>query len=270
MKSNTPSVHGGHRARMRKRFFETGGIGFSPHEFLEMILYSAIPTKDTNPLAHQLINHFGSLDAVLSASDEELRAVPGIGPKTSALIRSVNELCIHYDQNRFVGHRTIVDVPSAVYRARTAAPSRINTELIVLYENNDGTLMTVRTFPGRLGDPEINRELLTVALSLHTHSVIILFKEFRDLRTPSRKELVEISQLVRMLSMTEIYTVDYIMLSGDHIYSFRQAELIRDEKNSFRESLPNWHHWYAPLLNYPCENNWYHVPMTELEKLQRA
>ena len=64
------SLHTNHRQRMRKRFAQQGGFsGFAEHEVLEYILYLAIPRKDTNPLAHRLIDRFGSLCQVLEASE---------------------------------------------------------------------------------------------------------------------------------------------------------------------------------------------------------
>jgi len=261
--------HAGHRQRMRERFITQGLAGFADHEVLELMLFYAIPQRNVNPLAHQLINHFGSLDAVLSASEEELRSVPGVGPKTSALLHAFNDLCVYYDKNRYTGYRTIVDAPSAVYRARTAFPSNITNELIVLFENNNGSLLSTRSFPGRPADPDVVREILTAALSIHTHSVIIVAKNFCALRRPSKTYIKEVATLVHALSMVEIYTIDYLMLSGDHILSFRQVGLIRDEKNSMRESLPRWHYWYAPLLNYPSTAEWYCVPKEELEKLKK-
>ena len=76
MKNSAP--HEGHRARMRTRFRETGLVGFHPHEILEMLLFYAIPRKDTNEIAHKLLDEFGSLEHVFAASPEALRRVPGM------------------------------------------------------------------------------------------------------------------------------------------------------------------------------------------------
>ncbi len=83
MKEN---IHAGHRARMKERFRKEGLDGFSPHEVLELLLYEYIPRIDTNPLAHRLMERFGSLLGVLQASVDELCGVPGIGKKTAEAI----------------------------------------------------------------------------------------------------------------------------------------------------------------------------------------
>ena len=72
-------VHDGHRKKMRARFLETGLDAFADHEALELLLYYAIPRKDTNGIAHELMNRYGTLEAVLSAPVEDLMRVEGIG-----------------------------------------------------------------------------------------------------------------------------------------------------------------------------------------------
>lgn len=80
-------IHDGHRDHMRKRFLENGLSGFADHEVLELLLYYAIPRRDTNPIAHALMDRFGSLNAVLTAPLEILKQVDGIGENAAILLR---------------------------------------------------------------------------------------------------------------------------------------------------------------------------------------
>jgi len=82
-------VHDGHRDRVRKRFLENGLNGFADHEALELLLYYAIPQGDVNPLAHALIDRFGSLSGVLCAPVEMLTQVKGVGERTAVLLHLV-------------------------------------------------------------------------------------------------------------------------------------------------------------------------------------
>ena len=59
--SSDSSVHKGHRKTLKKKFIENGLDVFEPHEALELYLYYAIPRKDTNPLAHRLLDRFVTL-----------------------------------------------------------------------------------------------------------------------------------------------------------------------------------------------------------------
>ena len=80
-------VHDGHRERVRRRFLKNDLSGFADHEALELLLYYAIPQGDVNPLAHELMDRFGSLSAVLSAPVELLTEVRGVGERTAVLLR---------------------------------------------------------------------------------------------------------------------------------------------------------------------------------------
>ena len=73
------SEHEGHRARLRESFIETGIEGMADHQVLELLLTYALPRVDVNPLAHRLLDRFGSLEGVLSAKPDQLQQVKGIG-----------------------------------------------------------------------------------------------------------------------------------------------------------------------------------------------
>ncbi|MBQ2718634.1 MAG: hypothetical protein IJF73_01050 [Clostridia bacterium] len=85
----TENPHKDHRGRLRRRFLSAGLSDFAPHNVLELLLFYAIPRRDTNPLAHALLDRFGTVDAVLSAGEEELCAVAGVGERTARLLRTV-------------------------------------------------------------------------------------------------------------------------------------------------------------------------------------
>jgi len=85
-------VHDGHRARRKQHFREQGLDAFSDHEALELLLYYAMPRVDTNPLAHRLLARFTSLDALFSATAEELASVEGMGENAAALLALIYPL----------------------------------------------------------------------------------------------------------------------------------------------------------------------------------
>ena len=84
-----PSLHKGHRQRLKARFQESGLDSFTDVQALELLLFYAIPQKDTNPIAHALLNRFGSLSRVLDADVEELKKVPNISDHAASLLRLV-------------------------------------------------------------------------------------------------------------------------------------------------------------------------------------
>ena len=80
------NVHAGHRARMRERYRTDGARALASYELLEILLYHVVVQRDTKPLAHALIDRFGSLEGVFCASKEELLSVSGVGEKIAKFL----------------------------------------------------------------------------------------------------------------------------------------------------------------------------------------
>ena len=73
------AMHDGHRQRMKRRYLQSSLDSFDDLAILEFLLYYAIPRRDTNPIAHRLLDRYGSLASVLEAPREDLQKVEGIG-----------------------------------------------------------------------------------------------------------------------------------------------------------------------------------------------
>ncbi len=82
-------LHENHRERLRGRFLRSGLDDFASHNVLELLLFYPIPRRDTNPLAHTLLERFRTVEATLSADREELLAVPGIGEGVARFFSSL-------------------------------------------------------------------------------------------------------------------------------------------------------------------------------------
>ncbi len=92
-------VHRKHRERVRNRFDESGIQGFASHEVLELLLFYVYPQGDVNPIAHRLIDRFGSFYRVLEASPEQLMTVQGIGEQAARLLHLVFQIGMRYHQD---------------------------------------------------------------------------------------------------------------------------------------------------------------------------
>ncbi len=79
-------IHEGHRKRKKEQFLRHGLDAFADHEVLELLLFYAVARQDTNDLAHRLLNRFGTLLGVFSATADELQKVEGVGESTAAML----------------------------------------------------------------------------------------------------------------------------------------------------------------------------------------
>ncbi len=94
--------HSGHRARLKKRFIREGGFeNFEDHNILEMLLFYTIPRRDTNELAHKILDKFGSLYALFDAPYEELIKTPGISENTACLIKAILPAARAYNYSKY-------------------------------------------------------------------------------------------------------------------------------------------------------------------------
>lgn len=89
-----------HRKRLKQRFREQGLDEFLDHQALELLLFYAIPRRDVNPLAHRLLERFGSLDGVLNAPAAELTALEGVGTHTADMLGAVSQSIPRYARSR--------------------------------------------------------------------------------------------------------------------------------------------------------------------------
>lgn len=78
-------MHEGHRQRMYDKLAK--GDSLYDHEVLEMLLFNGIPRANTNPIAHALLDSFGSLAGVFNASIEQLMTVKGVGENVALYIK---------------------------------------------------------------------------------------------------------------------------------------------------------------------------------------
>ena len=95
-----PSIHRGHRERVKQEFLKGGLEAFSDVRALELLLFYALPQGDVNPLAHRLLDTFGSLAGVLDAGMEDLKNVPGIGEHAAILLKLVPAVTAKYLASR--------------------------------------------------------------------------------------------------------------------------------------------------------------------------
>ncbi len=99
MKKNS-SIHSGHRNRIKKKLLcDTNDI-LESHELLEILLFYCIPRKNTNEIAHLLLERFGSVYEFFEATKNDLEEVFYISEKSSSFICALGELKRRIEKER--------------------------------------------------------------------------------------------------------------------------------------------------------------------------
>lgn len=134
-------MHEGHRDRMRQRVIENGIDSLQPHEVLEYLLYYAIPRKDTNELAHTLIDSFGSLSGVFSADFETLLQTKNMTANAAHLLNSIPQILRYYDRDLHSDKKKVVSRKDCLSHLRTFFIGATEEKVYLLCLDTDNNII---------------------------------------------------------------------------------------------------------------------------------
>lgn len=218
-------VHDGHRDRIRDRFFANGLDAFNEIEALEFLLFYAIQRKDTNPLAHALLDRFGSLDYVLSATEEELCEVPGITKSTAALLMMVPQLARMAEVSRA---SRIVEISNSRDAIQYLIPRfrYVRDEMLILLclDGQKRITHTEVLYRGVVNSVNFDvRKVVETAIKRKAVSVIVAHNHPDGPARPSREDDSATQTIFRALLNVGIKLYDHIIIAGDDYASYRQS-----------------------------------------------
>lgn len=229
-------IHDGHRNRMRKRFCEQGFDGMESHELLEMLLFYSVPRKDTNELAHRLINEFGSLSGVLEASVERLTAVDGVSYNSAVLIKMILPLYTRYNSERSKAKRFNRPEDCGDYLVSYYIGVD-NERVVVLCLDASCRILGIEAVCE--GDADIavlnSRKLMTAIMKYPTVSgIIIAHNHPGGVALPSKDDITATESVANTVRSIGVRLVDHIIVAGNEYVSLALSErfktLFNDEK----------------------------------------
>lgn len=222
-KNYAGQVHKGHRQRTYQKFLKYGFDAFATHEILEMLLFYAVPRKDTNPLAHELINKFGSLGNVFDADIEELTGA-GLTVNGAILLKTIPQLmniCAtenndniridstakaqEYFKNRFLGVKT----EQICLACLDSSMRLISCELV-----SSGERTRVSLSP---------RKVAEIALRNKCRSVFIAHNHPFDDAVASDNDIVSTRTLYSSLTAIDIELLDHIIVGKNRAISMKET-----------------------------------------------
>ena len=218
-------IHGGHRARMKQRYLSQGLDGFSDHEALELLLYYAIPRADVNPLAHRLLEHFGSLHGVLDAEVAELTEVAGIGESTALLLRFVRDMNRRYLLDKQEKRPSLAE-PEAAGKLFLPYFYGIQEERVyAAFLDDDLRLINCRLlFEGGINYAPLSvRKLVEAALREKATGVILAHNHPAGQAIPSLEDREATLQIRNALEAMEIRLLDHIIVAGEDYISMEEC-----------------------------------------------
>ncbi len=218
------SIHKGHRKRMRERFFKYGFNDFSDHEILEMLLFYAYPRRNTNPLAHTILDEYKTLANVFDADIHDLAKIPGVGENIAAFLSMIPALVRLYEKSRFNKKAYLYDTERIGQYAVTLLKSETNEAFAMICLDSNrcvhwsgiietGDIDRIEAYPRRVIKEVLKHRAKTV-IFVHNHPHGTLLPSVSDKETTR--------QLTDLLKRIDVTVLDHIIVSENRFYSMAE------------------------------------------------
>lgn len=222
------NIHAGHRQRLFDRYAENGLDSFSDIEVLELALTYAIPRKDTNPIAHRLLDTFGSLSAVLEAPTLSLQKVEGVTKRAAILLHLLPQLWKRYDISRgretrfFSTTEACGDYLLPYFRGLRDEHIRMmcldaKCQLLDCREVSTGSVNSA-SMP--------IRRIVETALAVNATCVVLAHNHTSGIALPSREDIDATMRLKEALSGVDVILTDHIIVADNDYVSLRDSKLL--------------------------------------------
>lgn len=224
---NNLAHYHGHRDRLRARFRDQGGDALPDYELLELLLFRAIPRRDTKPIAKALIDRFGSFTEVLGAPAERLREVPGIGDAVATELKLMEAAAKRYARGQ-VNERQVLSSWNAVLdycRASMAFETREQFRILFLDKRNGLIADEVQQTGTVDHTPVYPREVVKRALEHSASAIILVHNHPSGDPSPSRADIEMTKTIADIAKPLGIALHDHIIVGRQGHTSFRAQKL---------------------------------------------
>ena len=233
MAERNAELHTGHRKRMKESIINNGLDSLNNHQILEALLFFPIPQKDTNEIAHTLLNHFdGSLINVINADYDALRAVNGIGDNAASFFVILKLFSRKYLIDSYTAEHSQL-VESTDEQCELFKRVFLGSEVEEIYAaafNDDLELMCIRKLSeGGFDKAMISpRMLLEFAINAKSNRLIIAHNHPNGSMLPSLEDISVTGELVSVLKSVDVDLLDHIVVGSEGAFSIRSSLYARN------------------------------------------
>ena len=231
MEDKSKNVHDGHRKRLREKYI-SGKESFKEHELLELLLSYAIPRKDTNPIAHDLLDKFGSLQNVFKADAKLLTTVDGIGENAAYFLNLVGYAST-FSAKQEKAKKPLSNIEQAKDTLIDLFKDLDHEVFYVLYLNDKNRVINMT----KLDDNSKNsvaidfKEITTGILINNPSAIIIAHNHFAKYPAPSKEDDLVTKKIFALLQFYKVNFYDHLIISGDEVYSYFYDNRLQKIKN---------------------------------------
>ncbi len=218
----------GHRSRLRIRLLAAGPDALADHELLEMVLFLALPRRDTKPIARALLARFGSYAAAISAPLNDLRAVDGIGDAGAAALKTVQAAALRLARAEVMDRPVLTNWDALMgYLNAVLARERVEQFRVLFLDGRNRLIADEAQSRGTINHtPVYPREVVRRGLELHATAIILVHNHPSGDPTPSRADIDMTREVKAAAEALSIVLHDHVIVGNGRWVSFRREGLI--------------------------------------------
>lgn len=218
--------HSGHRQRVKDEFLKRGLEGWAEHRILELLLFYAVPKRDVNELAHDLIDRFGSLAGVMDANWDELSEMKGVGNHTATLLKLIPALSGHYLNSRSEvrsivrGTRDVYEILAPYFFGAT------NEKSYILCLDGKNQIIGVRKISeGCIDSASVSiRRIMEEAVSLRAVRIYLAHNHITNIALPSKADISTTNTIRAALTGVGFELVDHLIFVDGDMVSIKDSQ----------------------------------------------
>jgi DNA repair protein RadC len=218
----------GHRERLRKRFREAGADALPDYELIELVLFRAVPRRDTKPLAKAILARFGTFAEAMNAPDELLKEVPGLGEAAITEIKLVRAAALRLVRGEVLERPVLASWSQVLDYCRASMGFEPREQFRILFLDKRNQIIADEVQQEGTVDhtPVYVREVVKRALELSATAIVLVHNHPSGDPTPSRADIEMTKQIVQSAKNLGIVVHDPIIVGKQGHASFRGLGLI--------------------------------------------
>lgn len=221
-------LHVGHRERLRQRFTVGGADAMPDYELLELLLFRAIPRRDTKDLAKRLLARFGSFAEVINAAPERIKEVKGAGEAVASELKLIRAVALRLKRDELIRRPSVSSTSDVLdyVRAAQGYESRELFRILFLDKKNKVIADEVQGHGTVDHTPVYVREVVKRALEVGATALILVHNHPSGDPTPSRADIDMTKLIVAAARPFNIAIHDHIIVGREGHASFRALRLL--------------------------------------------
>ena len=251
-------LHKGHRERLRNRVKKESLINFEDYQVLEYALSFVIPYKDTNPIAHKLINKFGSFYGVLEADEDALMEVEGMGEVSAHFLSNLLKIYHYYEQDKSRKTAIVIGAEQAYNFVRQFLQDKLIEELYIVCLTPKNKVVAVEKISeGTSSEARVSmRTIIEKMGRAKVSNIIVAHNHPKGKAEPSEDDNKFTKALMTTLAINGCHLLDHIIIGEDkgEYYSYQYNGILDKFMTDIAE-IVNYQAIAQPKARYGVDND---------------